>query len=534
MALAVAGGAIGYLLLPDSSRQWWDAYHGAAAIASGGAVAGLVAVVAAIVVVQAARRRPARHWLWAGLLLALPGGWLGPVSFDRPLPWLPLEDYFHVQFGRLAQVLLASCVVLAIMVWLGGTGRPTRLVAAARPARLTVATSVLIGCGAGFASIQLVPALFGSSAVATLEAPGDLPGAAQLVGAVVYLCWLLAATAWILLPPGRLGTTLATFVVAETLVASLGWLVLLRRNGFPSAAVGAVLALMAAVALCGALGSAADRRREGRIVLGSAACTLLAAAAVEAYENGWRLPDMVVADSLGLLDLLLLGPLALVAVTGIAALRRPVPGGPFGGSRLRRAAAWAMVSISVCWIALMSLPYVASFGPVLLLTAGGGVLGCAAWAVLAWRRARDPLLEQRFREYAVAGHARLLATAYLLTGDRAAAERAVETALARVFVVWRRCPETAVADAVARRALVQAASRAAVAAGQAPGGDGSVDGALWERVRALPARERTVLVLRYHDNLTPAEIAGALDCSIADIEHTDSAILQLWHVGLPA
>jgi DNA-directed RNA polymerase specialized sigma24 family protein len=45
-----------------------------------------------------------------------------------------------------------------------------------------------------------------------------------------------------------------------------------------------------------------------------------------------------------------------------------------------------------------------------------------------------------------------------------------------------------------------------------PHGDASGDH--WERVRALPPRQRAVLTLRYAADLTHAEIAAALDCSI--------------------
>ena len=37
----------------------------------------------------------------------------------------------------------------------------------------------------------------------------------------------------------------------------------------------------------------------------------------------------------------------------------------------------------------------------------------------------------------------------------------------------------------------------------------------WERVRTLPARQREVLTLRYAADLTHAEIAAALGCSVA-------------------
>jgi DNA-directed RNA polymerase specialized sigma24 family protein len=44
-----------------------------------------------------------------------------------------------------------------------------------------------------------------------------------------------------------------------------------------------------------------------------------------------------------------------------------------------------------------------------------------------------------------------------------------------------------------------------------PPGEG--EGAHWERVRALPARQREVLTLRYAADLTHAEIASALGCT---------------------
>ncbi len=48
---------------------------------------------------------------------------------------------------------------------------------------------------------------------------------------------------------------------------------------------------------------------------------------------------------------------------------------------------------------------------------------------------------------------------------------------------------------------------AAAAAGDEAGGDH------WRRVRALPARQREVLTLRYAADLSHAEIAGVLGCS---------------------
>lgn len=47
----------------------------------------------------------------------------------------------------------------------------------------------------------------------------------------------------------------------------------------------------------------------------------------------------------------------------------------------------------------------------------------------------------------------------------------------------------------------------------AEGGAGPGDGRHWERVRALPARQRAVLTLRYAADLTHAEIGAVLGCT---------------------
>ena len=66
------------------------------------------------------QRRGGRDWLWAAALLGLPAGWLGPfdsaglrIASDTSVP----------HFGRLAQVLLASCVAAAAIAWLAGQRR---------------------------------------------------------------------------------------------------------------------------------------------------------------------------------------------------------------------------------------------------------------------------------------------------------------------------------------------------------------------------------------------------------------------------
>lgn len=62
-------------------------------------------------------------------------------------------------------------------------------------------------------------------------------------------------------------------------------------------------------------------------------------------------------------------------------------------------------------------------------------------------------------------------------------------------------------------APVMGASAGRARGGGATGNPDTAGGEHWERVRALPPRQRAVLTLRYAAGLTHAEIAAALDCS---------------------
>lgn len=66
-----------------------------------------------------------------------------------------------------------------------------------------------------------------------------------------------------------------------------------------------------------------------------------------------------------------------------------------------------------------------------------------------------------------------------------------------------------------RRALpvAQLDERAAPVAGATASAEAGAAGDQWERVRALPPRQRAVLTLRYAADLTHREIAAALSCS---------------------
>jgi DNA-directed RNA polymerase specialized sigma24 family protein len=51
------------------------------------------------------------------------------------------------------------------------------------------------------------------------------------------------------------------------------------------------------------------------------------------------------------------------------------------------------------------------------------------------------------------------------------------------------------------------------------------DLALWDRVRALPPRQRTVIVLRYYEDMSEAQIAAVMGSSVGTVKSQASRAL---------
>jgi RNA polymerase sigma-70 factor (sigma-E family) len=134
--------------------------------------------------------------------------------------------------------------------------------------------------------------------------------------------------------------------------------------------------------------------------------------------------------------------------------------------------------------------------------------------------------DEDFSAFAASRWPGLVRLAFGLTGDRWTAEDIAQTALAKAYVAWRRVSGAADPDAYLRRILVNASNRrfrkrrVTEQPGDPP--EMAVDGpadligeraALLAALRQLPPRQRAVIVLRYWDDLTDAQIAAALGCS---------------------
>jgi len=141
-------------------------------------------------------------------------------------------------------------------------------------------------------------------------------------------------------------------------------------------------------------------------------------------------------------------------------------------------------------------------------------------------------MEAEFRQFVAARSAALLRTAYLLVGDWAHAEDLLQASLTKTYLAWRRLGEIESVEPYARRVLVTTAtswwrrrwhgerSTAVIPDRAAPDRfDERIERqALWRHVRALPARQRAVLVLRFYEDLTEAETARVLSVAVGTVK----------------
>jgi RNA polymerase sigma-70 factor (sigma-E family) len=137
-----------------------------------------------------------------------------------------------------------------------------------------------------------------------------------------------------------------------------------------------------------------------------------------------------------------------------------------------------------------------------------------------------------FEEYVAVRGAALVRFARLLTGDPHQAEDLVQDALAKAYLRWNRMIATEQPDAYLRRMVINgsrswwrrrtnretptAAPADQVAPGQMETETVERD-EMWQRIIRLPGRQRTVLVLRYYEDLDDAAIAAILGCSAGTV-----------------
>jgi RNA polymerase sigma-70 factor (sigma-E family) len=139
-----------------------------------------------------------------------------------------------------------------------------------------------------------------------------------------------------------------------------------------------------------------------------------------------------------------------------------------------------------------------------------------------------------FDAFVVACSPRLARTAYLLVHDRQLAEDLLQTALTKAWFAWRRIegnPEpyvrrVMVTTAVSwwRRRWVREVPSDWLPERAAPGSE-VPDQDLWQALGRLPIRQRAVVVLRFYEDLTEADTADLLRCSVGTVKSQCSKAL---------
>jgi RNA polymerase sigma-70 factor (sigma-E family) len=144
--------------------------------------------------------------------------------------------------------------------------------------------------------------------------------------------------------------------------------------------------------------------------------------------------------------------------------------------------------------------------------------------------ALDPEVERFAREHGSG----LLRLGLALTGNRHDAEDLVQTALMRTALRWSSVQEPA---PYVRRTMVRlhinwrSRLRARLSSEPlpdlpAPPVDSDTRLVVWRALAALPPRQRAVLVLRYYEDLSEADIAATLGVSRGTVKSTTSRALE--------
>jgi RNA polymerase sigma-70 factor (sigma-E family) len=147
----------------------------------------------------------------------------------------------------------------------------------------------------------------------------------------------------------------------------------------------------------------------------------------------------------------------------------------------------------------------------------------------------EPESKAGFDEYVAARSGRLLRTAYLLTRDHDLAEDLLQTALTKAWFAWSRIdgePEPYVRKVLVntyaswwRRKWRGEEPTETLPDGPAAIADGPASTDLWTALGRLPRRQRAVVVLRYFEDLSEAETARLLDCSVGTVKSQASKAL---------
>ncbi|MGH8895091.1 MAG: SigE family RNA polymerase sigma factor [Actinomycetes bacterium] len=143
------------------------------------------------------------------------------------------------------------------------------------------------------------------------------------------------------------------------------------------------------------------------------------------------------------------------------------------------------------------------------------------------REAFDAFARGRMRE--------LLRFAHVLTGDPHRAADLVQDALERTLLAWHRIERKDDPEPYVRRAIVnrhvsvwrrtRRERLVAETPDQSYDAEAGRDEQLWAALSTLPPRQRAVVVLRFYEDLSEADCAAVLGCSVGTVKSQSSKAL---------
>jgi RNA polymerase sigma-70 factor (sigma-E family) len=157
--------------------------------------------------------------------------------------------------------------------------------------------------------------------------------------------------------------------------------------------------------------------------------------------------------------------------------------------------------------------------------------------------ARSDGREADFTAYVHARQESLLRFAFLVTADPEAAKDLVQSALTKAYLRWDRISSLGAPDAYLRRIIVnehtswwraawrhrEVTSTPLVEVSTHPSSEQSPrDAELWAHIVALSPMQRAIVVLRFYEDLTEAQTADVLGCSVGTVKtHSSRAMERL-------
>ena len=157
-------------------------------------------------------------------------------------------------------------------------------------------------------------------------------------------------------------------------------------------------------------------------------------------------------------------------------------------------------------------------------------------------------IDEDFAEFVAARWASLYRLAYLLAASPTGAEDLLQTTLEKAYMNWSRIGRMQHAEAYVRRmlanTLVSSRRRAWIRERPTDELPEAVDDSahepvldrylFWPLVCALPTRQRAVIVLRYYEDLSEAQIAEVLGCAPGTVKSQSSTAIGALRRALAA